>query len=356
MRRREVNFELLRIIAMLMIITLHYLDKGGILVDPQEESGTLAGNLAWLLEAFCVSSVNVYVLISAYFLVETKYRPGKVLSLWAQCFFYSVSIAVVGILCGILATGEWDVYRLLPCIFPVVGEHYWFVTAYLIMILLTPLMNDGLHRMEKKVLQKGILFLLIMFSLAPSVLPVKLPTDRMGYDALWFMCLYLIGAYIRLYGLPFEKGKWAMGGYLLCSLGIFASYLGMHELYRQTGKLGDYINRQYHYNSILCLLASICLFQWFRGWQLREGKVSRTIAKLATVSFGVYLIHEHLLIRYMWPQWLRVYKVSESPVFLLYWPVAVCVVYLACGLVEYGRQRLFGTITSYIDRQRENRG
>lgn len=355
MRRREANFELLRIVAMLMIITLHYLDKGGILGDPQEESSTIVGNLAWALEAFCVSSVNVYVLISAYFLVETKYRPGKVVSLWGQCFFYSVTIAVIGILCGLTATGDWDVYRLLPCVFPVVGEHYWFVTAYLIMFLFAPLMNDALHRIEKTVLRNGILVLLTMFSLAPSVLPVKLPIDRMGYDALWFLCLYLIGAYIRLHGQSVCKGKKAMAGYILCSLCIFASYLGTHELYRQTGKLGEFINRQYHYNSILCLFASVCLFQWFCGWHFREGKVSRVICEVAAVSFGVYLIHEHLLIRYMWPQWLGVSGFARSPVFLLYWPIAVCIVYLVCGVVEYGRQKLFLAIASYFDRQKENR-
>lgn len=58
MRKREANYELLRIVAMLMIITLHYLDKGGILPQP-ESAYTGAGLTAWVLEAFC-NEVKAY--------------------------------------------------------------------------------------------------------------------------------------------------------------------------------------------------------------------------------------------------------------------------------------------------------
>ncbi len=66
MKKRERNYEILRILAMLMIVCLHYLSKGGALAAP---TGKLAatGYTAWFIEAFCVVAVNVYVLISGYF-------------------------------------------------------------------------------------------------------------------------------------------------------------------------------------------------------------------------------------------------------------------------------------------------
>ena len=86
MKQREANFELLRIVAMLMIITLHYLDKGGILPKP-DAAFTTAGYMAWGLEAFCVPAVNVYVLISAYFRPEVTTGRGKRLNCGYRCFF-----------------------------------------------------------------------------------------------------------------------------------------------------------------------------------------------------------------------------------------------------------------------------
>ena len=51
--KRQANFELLRIVAMLMIISLHYLVKGGIAVSfPFDVMENPVGGLAWLAEAF----------------------------------------------------------------------------------------------------------------------------------------------------------------------------------------------------------------------------------------------------------------------------------------------------------------
>ena len=66
LKKREANFELLRIIAMFMIITLHYLYKGGLLTE-YVEIGKIDEMLYWLLECICAISVNVFVLITGYF-------------------------------------------------------------------------------------------------------------------------------------------------------------------------------------------------------------------------------------------------------------------------------------------------
>ena len=49
--KRQSNFELLRIVAMFMIIALHYLVKGNV-AAPWSESRTLVNYTAWLVEAF----------------------------------------------------------------------------------------------------------------------------------------------------------------------------------------------------------------------------------------------------------------------------------------------------------------
>ena len=66
--RNNVGVELLRILAMMMIVGLHYMNFGGILWS----DAICNRRLAWLLEAFCIVAVNCYVLISGYFLVSSK--------------------------------------------------------------------------------------------------------------------------------------------------------------------------------------------------------------------------------------------------------------------------------------------
>ena len=89
--RRQANFELLRIVAMFMIISLHYLVKGWVATPfPFAVKENPVAVFAWLVEAFCIVAVNCYVLISGYFLVESAWKPERVRSLLAQVLFYSL--------------------------------------------------------------------------------------------------------------------------------------------------------------------------------------------------------------------------------------------------------------------------
>ena len=78
---RQLNMEILRIVAMLMIITLHYLDKGGVLKEFTLKMG-LNRELAWIIEALCMGSVNIYVLISGYFLSKSAFKLTRILQLF----------------------------------------------------------------------------------------------------------------------------------------------------------------------------------------------------------------------------------------------------------------------------------
>ena len=357
MKKRQAGFELLRIVAMLMIITLHYLDKGGILPGLTSQPHT-AGFLAWGLEALCVSAVNVYVLISAWFLAESDYRPGKAVKLWAEVFFYSVGIAAILVMTGVIAPGELDIYRVMNYVFPVVEEHYWFVTAYLLMYLFAPLMNDTLRKLPRKTYRQGLVLLILLLSVSSSILPVRLPIDRLGYDALWFLCLYLVGAYLRYYGFgekhSGKKGTCALAlaGYFVSSALIYASLLCVYVFYLRTGSLGEFINRQYQYNSILCLSASVFLFWAFRNSKIPEGRAANIICRVASASFGVYLIHEHMEIRYLWPIWLGAGKYAETPWFLLHWAVSILLVYGVCMAIDFVRQAAVGWIRGRKDSAR----
>ena len=66
LKKRNSNIEFLRIIAMLMVVTLHMLNFGGLL--EKSNTTTLKGFLIWFLESICFVDVDCYVLIVSYFL------------------------------------------------------------------------------------------------------------------------------------------------------------------------------------------------------------------------------------------------------------------------------------------------
>ena len=341
MKKREPDMELLRITAMCMIIGLHYLDKGNVLGD-FFDARDFVSYLAWILEAFFYSAVNSYVLISGYFLIQKEVTPGKLPKLWAQVFFYSLLLGIIAVCTNLTGIGELNIYRAAYYVFPVLTEHYWFVTDYCFLYLLLPIINPILSGMEQKKMRNLLLVFLGVFSMAKSLLPLSFAVDQNGYDILWFLCLYITGAYYRRFGFSFLRTK--TGGFLLyffSSGAIFLSAFLLREICLRTGHFKDIVTYAYSYNHILCYLAAIGLFAGFSHIKITSQRAGKVIGILGSASFGVYLIHEHIDLRYVWPKWLRVEKQAQSPVFLLCMAGSVLTIYLVCAGIELLRQQLF---------------
>ncbi len=329
MSKRLNNFEALRILAMFMVIILHYLDKGRLLTSTAAEF-TSVSYAAWLTESFAIVAVNVYVLITGYFMCESSMKVSRLLQIICQVLWYTLLIPVVLAVLGVVDPGSFHLYDLLRFVFPVHMKHYWFVTAYVVLMLFVPFLNIAIKYMSQKQLAIATMLMTMYQTLPKSVLPVKFTDDDAGNGVLWLICLYLIAAYIRKYGISFFS---SLRKSLLCYVGsalcIFASLIVMRGVYFKLDAFGESLNFAYHYNHILCLVAAVSLFYVFKYWNFKDSGVSRLVGRVAPYTFGVYLIHEHILVRDAWPQWLHVAPVENIGIFvinLLWKPLLVLVV------------------------------
>ena len=301
---RQANLELLRCVAMMMVIVLHYLGKGNLLIDLKLSSLYPTEYVAWLLESFCIVAVNVYMFISGYFLCTSSFRPSRLIQLWLQVWMYSVVFGLIGAFTGVMEETAFDTHFLLTLIFPVSMNHYWFMTAYVFLYVLLPFIGAAVQRMTKQQLQIAVLLLLFVFSIQKSVLPVRLETDGLGYDVLWYICVFAAAAYVRRFGLHFlEKKGRGIVLYVVCCLLIFGGTFGLRLVYLKTGSLERMIQMCMEYNHILPFLAAVGLFGAFRRLKI-SGKFAAFVCKIAPYTLGVYLLHENLGLRYTWQAWL----------------------------------------------------
>lgn len=349
--KRQANFELLRIVAMLMIIVLHYLNKGYLITAYTIDSSAV-NYAAHFIEAFCIVAVNCYVLLSGYFLVESAWKPGRVVSLVAQILFYSILIPI-GLICvGEISFGDLSIYDWMTYVLPIETEHYWFATAYLIMYLFAPLLAAGVRAVERRTLQIVICVLLFYFSVWKSFLPVVITTDRYGYDYGWFLCLFLIAAYIRLYGFPgLHKKRNAVLLYIGAALGIFLLAVVSGVLAPALDSFVYYMDMPTSYNHILCLLGAVGFFMIFKNMKPWEGKAAALIRRFAPYTFGVYLLHEHVLVRYEWMRWLGVERVQGSFLFIPHMIGCVLVVYAVGTAVDFVRACIFRVIEDLVGKK-----
>ena len=110
---RNYSLDLLRCVAMMMVVVLHFLDKGGQLTDFTYAGAFTAKDVvAWILEAFCIVAVNLYMLLSGYLLCESRFKVSNLLLLVARVWLYSVIVGFIGISLG-LPNEPVDTYFLL---------------------------------------------------------------------------------------------------------------------------------------------------------------------------------------------------------------------------------------------------
>ena len=341
-KARQANIELLRIVAMLMVVMLHYLTKGEATVSMVENLGPL-NMILWFIKALCVVAVNVYVLISGYFLLEAKWKVSRLVSLWLQMMFYSLGVPLVCLMLGVGDIKQWGLYDWINVVFPIQMEHYWFITAYLILYILVPVLSAGVKQLNQKQHGWMIAGLLLVISVPKSVLPIGIPTDRYGYDFGWFICLYLIAAYIRLYGVKFLNNKRkALFTYGVLVVLIWGVSGGLGWLTREKGLPLSYAMDMVHcYNHILVLAASVALFCGFMYLRIPRGIFGKVICGVAPYTFGVYLLHENIVIRLLWQEWFGITSVQGSFRFLPHMIVTVLVVFGIGVVVDYLRAYCF---------------
>ena len=307
---RNYGLDVLRCIAMIMVVILHFLDKGGILRSLSDEGAfTAADTAAWVLEALCIVAVNLYMLMSGYLLYGTSFRLSRLLKLVAKVWLYSVIIGFAGIALG--TPGEpVDTYFLLRLILPVSMNTYWFMTAYIFFYLLVPVLGiaaRAMNRSQMKLLLGGLLFFHVIVK---TDVPAQLTADAAGMDAMWYIILFFTAVYIRRF-----KGKGRRAAvyfimYVAGALLIANEAFLLREVYLKTGSLSYILNISYAYNHLLVLFASVSLFCAFLKLRFSE-KAGKVFAFLGKYSLGVYLLHENLSIRYAWQKLLGCDKTTS---------------------------------------------
>lgn len=341
------NVELLRTLAMVMVVVMHFLSHSGRLIETGSPLSSVKA-VGTLLEMFCLSAVNTYVFISGYFGIKSGFKPGKAVKLLCQIWFYAILIFLVLAAAGVptlgYTRGSISVYGLIQYLFPIETEHYWFATSYFMLYLLTPVLNAAVKSMSKKQLQITLGGLLILFSGIKSLSPFGFAVDKYGYDLAWFICVYLVAAYFGMYGSAFfERRGWLV--YVISSLAGFGIQMAMWFLCRRSSSFAYYFTVPFHYNFILCLTGAVGLFYGFLKIRIKEGAAAGVIRKLGAYSFGVYLLHEHIDLRTLWYGWLSGVINPEGNQGLLFFFLELffCIVILfAAGIfIDWLRSMLF---------------
>lgn len=155
-KTRDTRFEILRIISMLFIVLCHF----GI--DGNWHNNVGITRLKTIqFHALGQVGVYIFVMISGYFLstraTNLKKQIKRVVPLWVEIVFYSWLILIIGFLIKFKSLNK---IKIIDSIFPISFSEYWFMTSFIILMLLLGLINQFIATLNEKnfVLYFGIIF------------------------------------------------------------------------------------------------------------------------------------------------------------------------------------------------------
>ncbi len=277
---RESRFELLRIVAMFLVLVVHadFLSLGG----PKAADFGADALSAWtraFVQFASIVCVDVFVLISGWFGIRASLAGG--VKYVFQCVFL-LSLAY----CAMIAVGraELSLWGVWECL--VLAGANWFVKAYLALYILSPVLNAFLRGATMR--QTG--WFLVAFYGFQTVYGWTGASTFVcdGYSTFSFIGLYVLGHYLRCRERERGAGSaWhGMALYIACAVlnslfyyvsvecGIGRSFFGLFPLC-------SYVNPLIVAGSAGLLLAFARQGDWRSGFVNWVGRS----------CFAVYLLH-----------------------------------------------------------------
>lgn len=325
---RNVGIDLLKILAMFMIVCLHMLGHGGVL--EASETLTVSHYSAWFLESAVFCSVNCYALVSGYVYYGRRLKCSNIIYLLLQVLFYTVVITAVFL---VFKNGTVGAKDILKAIFPWGFGTYWYFSAYFVLFFFIPFFNKALEVLSKKEMISLLGTIFMLLSVFPTLFHYDYPKVNNGYSFLWLAVMYLFGGFVKKYRIiGFNNNKNNFLVYVLCVLVAWLSKLCIDI--STSYILGSAMGGSYliSFTSPLIVIAAVFLFIFFL--RLSPGKLLTRIAELiAPLTFGVYLLHEEPLIRQTLVKNKLAFLVEMNPFIMIVSIIGISIAIFIVGII-----------------------
>lgn len=334
--KRNSNLELYRIIVMLLIIAHHYVVNSGLtLADGPILNDMLSTKSIFLclFGAWGKTGINCFVLITGYFMCQSKITPRKFFKLLFEIYYYRIIIG-----CIFLATGytELSLIIIAKMILPFTSLSTGFSGCFLVFYLTIPFLTILVNHLNEKMHLRLLLLIFLFYVVFASI-----PKMVIGYSYVsWFMCLFFIASYIRKYPKKlFENTKfWGWASFFMLVVSSL-SIIGFVWIGTKTGNSNIGTFWLSDSNRILAVITSITWFMFFKNIKINQ---SRVINALGGATFGVLLIHANsdAMRQWLWKDILDNVGMYDNGKWIYLHSIAsVFAIFIICAVIDILRQK-----------------
>ena len=311
---RSSNLELARIVAMLSIVAHHYVVNSGA-IEAISQVGE--GPNALLLQLWGMwgkTAINVFVLITGYFMCEKEFSWRRVAKLVLQIEFWKVALLPLFLFAGLPVKN--GVRALLTVAFlPFLNVNNGFTASFLVFYLTIPflklLIDSGGRSMHARAL--------ILLIAVDTVSFTFFRNSAAFTEVSWYCALFLIAAWLRRYSPALIDDNRACRDLFAGSVALaVATVLAIDALCAALGipwfEKGLYFVDQS--GKAMALAVGLACFLFFRTAPIPQ---SRPINAVASTTFGVLLVHANsdAMRKLLWGDLLDVPAACALPLPLL---------------------------------------
>ena len=331
-KQRLSNIELLRIIAMFMILTVHadyWLLGIPTLEDIRISKVSVFTRI--LIEQLCVVGVNVFVLITGWFGLKPTIKSFSAFIF--QILFFFIGIYTIGVCCGFT---QISIKGLASCFLFTPAN--WFIKAYIALYIVAPILNACISNTSQKQHATVILLLYIfqfIYGWTNSALWIE-----QGYSVLSFIALYLVARYLSIYRNETPKflGGWQL--YLIsCLLSTLIGYAGcIINKPIIAGLMTSYVNPLVVIGAIGLLLAFVKLKIGYSQW----------INKIGKSTFAVYLFPCFFIFDFIYRELIyNIYLKYEGPIVIIMVMLILVVTFITAIIIDQLRIFIWNKIWAW---------
>ena len=274
---RDSNMELLRIVAMFLVVMIH--TNGFSIGLPNEDnfSSEFAISFSRIsVEAISSVCVNLFILISGWYGIRNK--KGKFIELLFQLAFFIVICLVY----GYVQQGNLSLAEILRTIR--LHKMWWFVRSYILLFFLAPVLNAFCERATKR----EFIMVLVAFYIFSSFNWMFHFVDWMvnGYCTMSFVGLYLLARFSRQYLFEItliNKKHWWLLAYAFFTIATICCVCVEIMVHLMPINMNEILG----YDSPFVVLASLSLLLFFSKLKIQSSVVNW----VAKSCFAVYLLH-----------------------------------------------------------------
>lgn len=295
MMKRLYGIDLYKALAMLMVVMLHIMGRGGV-----TEACVAYGSHSFiyifeqLFYNVCMCSVDCFVLATGFLMIGRSIKVKRIVYLWLQVVFYS--LLMTGIAWFFFPSVNISVLDWVKAIMPLTYEQYWFVTAYVGLFFTIPVLNRVFVGLDQKDAFKYLAGGFVLLSLFPSIIGRDVFKTSFGYSYLWFIYLFMLGGGIRQYEVwkKIHFGK----SVIFFMISLIAAF-SLQVLWKPIVKLLGSEIVWGQYTSPFILIEVIALLVMFAKIQITSQRMQAIIGYIAPSIFAVYVLHSNGVFRRM---------------------------------------------------------